>query len=94
MTTLINCLKVLGAVGLALVLISAFSSAIEIANLDASRYLLDAGYSNVQILGAAVFGCSEDDLFRIRFSATGPTGRAVRGLVCSAPFKGATIRLD
>lgn len=54
--------------------------------------LLDAGYSNIEITGSEWYGCSEDDTYTIGFRANGPTGRPVKGVVCSDYFKGTTIR--
>lgn len=57
--------------------------------------LLDAGYSAITIDGYAWWGCGKDDDYGFRFSATGPTGRPVKGVACSSFFdtKGTTIRL-
>lgn len=61
----------------------------------ATKHLLDAGYTNVEITGYNFFACSEDDIAHTGFRATGPTGRQVSGTVCGGVFlKGATIRLD
>jgi hypothetical protein len=51
------------------------------------------GYQSVETQGWAPFSCSEDDIFRIRFKALGPSGEKVRGVYCSAPLKGATVRI-
>lgn len=62
---------------------------------NASRVLEEAGYSNVEMRGYDFFGCSEDDLYHDKFTATGPTGRQVSGVVCSGWFfKASTIRLN
>lgn len=53
-----------------------------------------AGYSEVVITGYEFFGCSEDDVFHTGFTAKGPKGQPVKGVVCAGWFKGATIRLD
>jgi hypothetical protein len=60
----------------------------------AVQTLTDAGYSNIKIGEYAWFSCSEDDVYRTRFEATGVTGRTVTGAVCNGFFKGATIRFD
>lgn len=60
----------------------------------AREALLDAGYSDIQILGYDPWACSKDDTFHTEFAATGPTGHRVTGVVCGAGiFKGETIRL-
>jgi len=61
---------------------------------SATRALESAGYSQIKITGFKFFGCSEDDSFRTGFTAVGPTGKPVSGVVCSAPLKGSTIRTD
>jgi hypothetical protein len=61
---------------------------------DHSYQVLQAqGYSNISITGYAWFGCSEDDWFKTKFVATGPTGTQVNGVVCSGLFKGSTVRV-
>lgn len=61
----------------------------------AARVLESAGYTDIQMHGYVVFGCSEDDQYHDKFTAKGPTGKPVSGVVCAGlVFKGATIRLD
>lgn len=63
--------------------------------LSAQVLLESAGYSDVQMHGFGWLDCSDDDFFRDRFTATGPTGKPVSGTVCTGLFfKGGTIRLD
>jgi hypothetical protein len=59
---------------------------------DARKALTGAGYSNIQTDGYSVFGCSEDDTFHTKFTAKGPSGQPVEGVVCSGWLKGGTIR--
>lgn len=54
--------------------------------------LQNQGYTNIQIEGYDAFGCSEDDVYRTKFSATKGNG-TVYGVVCSGLLKGSTIRL-
>lgn len=63
---------------------------------NATKHLLDAGYTNIQITGYKPFACSEDDVTRTGFTALGPTNRVVSDTVCggSIELKGATIQLD
>lgn len=61
---------------------------------SATTALTGAGYTNIQLTGYRFFGCSEDDLFKTGFTAKGPTGQTVKGVVCGGIFKGSTIRLD
>lgn len=58
------------------------------------RALASSGFTDIKTEGYAFFGCSEDDQFRTRFKATGPTGSPATGQVCGGWFKGSTIRLD
>ena len=60
----------------------------------ATDVLGKAGYSNITITGYEVFGCSEDDNFHTGFTAIGPSGQPVNGVVCSGIMKGSTIRID
>jgi len=60
---------------------------------DSKRLLSAQGLRNVKITGYNFFGCSEDDIFRTGFEATGVNGSIVKGTVCSGLFfKDATIR--
>ena len=58
------------------------------------RVLESAGFTNVELKGYSYFGCGEDDVYKTKFIAKGPTGQYVEGTVCSGWFKGSTIRLD
>lgn len=59
-----------------------------------TKILMDSGYSDIQLTGPRPLGCSEDDHYSDGFKAKGPTGRDVKGVVCSTVFgKGSTIRL-
>lgn len=53
-----------------------------------------AGYTNITTDGYSFFGCGKDDTYHTKFTATGPTGVRVNGVVCSGVFKGSTIRID
>lgn len=60
---------------------------------DTIRTLTAAGYSDIQVKGWDVFGCSEDDFFATEFVATNPIGRETRGTVCCGLImKSCTIR--
>lgn len=62
---------------------------------SARKVLLDAGYSDVKFTGYDWFACSKDDTYHTGFTAKGPTGRPVKGVVCEGVFfKASTIRLD
>ncbi len=81
--------------GLALIaFILSLPAQVNDARLRSERQLLEAGYSQVDVSGWNFLACSEDDVFRIGFTALGPTGKSVSGTVCSGFLKGATIRLD
>lgn len=60
----------------------------------ATRALHGAGYTDIQLTGYRWTGCSDSDDYATGFSATGPTGVRVTGVVCSGWLKGATIRTD
>jgi hypothetical protein len=60
----------------------------------ASKALEDAGYTNIHITGYKFFGCDTNDTFRSGFTAVGPSGRPVSGVVCSGLFKSHTIRTN
>ena len=61
---------------------------------QATRTLRSMGYTDIQIGGYAIFGCGDNDSFRSKFTATGQDGTKVSGVVCSAWFKGMTVRFD
>lgn len=62
---------------------------------SAARQLEAAGYTDIQLQGYDWFNCSKDDAFHDKFTAKGPTGKPVSGVVCNGLlFKGGTIRLD
>lgn len=57
--------------------------------------LADAGYEQIEITGYRPFSCGQDDAVKTGFRAVGPTGREVRGTVCSGLlFKDSTIRIS
>jgi hypothetical protein len=61
----------------------------------AARVLSGAGYTNIEMHGYDWLNCSEDDSYHDKFTAVGPAGQQVSGVVCGGIlFKGATIRLD
>ena len=57
---------------------------------DARRVLEAAGYSEITLNGYGWFACSDDDTFHTAFTAKGPTGVWVAGVVCSGWAKGST----
>lgn len=61
----------------------------------AQRVLTGAGYKDISMQGYDWLNCSKDDTYHDKFTATGPTGQKVSGVVCAGLFfKGATIRLE
>jgi hypothetical protein len=60
------------------------------------RVLREQGYKNIKLGGIPMFKCGESDdmILSDKFTATSPNGYAVSGAVCTAFFKGRTIRLD
>lgn len=59
---------------------------------EATKVLQDNGYTDIRISGYSYIGCSEKDPISTGFIAKGPTGRDVKGVVCSGWLKGSTIR--
>lgn len=60
---------------------------------DAERALYGAGYSDANISGYNIMGCTYGEFVRTRFVAKNPVGNVVEGTVCSGfVFKNATIR--
>lgn len=60
-----------------------------------TRRVLEAqGYTEVEITGWKMFGCSEDDSHHTGFRARGTNGQEVSGVACSGWFKGTTVRFD
>jgi len=78
---------------LVLILLAAALSGCSSAT-DATKALQGAGYTDIKTDGYSVFGCGQDDSFKTKFTAKGPTGVQVSGVVCSGWFKGSTIRTD
>jgi hypothetical protein len=60
----------------------------------ARRAIEAAGYRNIAITDARMFGCGEGDFYHTGFTATGPTGIEMSGVVCGGMGKGNTIRTD
>ncbi|TXN08961.1 hypothetical protein FV222_00380 [Methylobacterium sp. WL103] len=58
----------------------------------AERVLRQNGYTDIQITGYDAFMCGQSDTFSTGFTARSVGGQRVSGAVCSAAFKGATIR--
>ena len=58
------------------------------------RTLEAAGYQDVHFTGYRFFGCGNDDMFHDGFTAKGANNQLISGVICSAPLKGLTIRLD
>ena len=61
------------------------------------RVLVQQGYTNIQMTGVPMWGCSEDDsmIASSNFTATAPSGDNVDGTVCCGlVFKGCTVRFD
>lgn len=54
--------------------------------------LQKAGFTQIEIVGPGLWGCSKDDTFNTRFRAQGPTGNFSQGNVCCGLMKGCTIR--
>ena len=60
---------------------------------NAVSVLSSQGYTDIEITGYSLFGCSEDDVVRTGFNAKAPNGQRVEGVVCQGFLvKGATVR--
>jgi hypothetical protein len=60
---------------------------------DSRRVLEGAGYTQIELGGMAVFGCSKEDKLSREFKAVGQGGKPVDGVLCGGFLKGITIRL-
>ena len=60
----------------------------------AHKALKGAGYTDIMTDGYSFFGCGKDDMYHTKFTAKGPSGVQVSGVVCGGVFKGSTIRTD
>lgn len=63
----------------------------------AKRLVEDAGYTKVEVGGARGYRCGRDDNRSNTFSAIGPNGRYVEGVVCCSFMgcaKGCTLRFE
>jgi hypothetical protein len=58
---------------------------------DFARIMRQEGISNFRNEGYAVFGCSDSDTFKTRFSGT-KNGQPIKGVVCGGWLKGYTVR--
>lgn len=62
---------------------------------DTARNALEsAGLHDIELHGMAIFGCSEKDFFRKKFTAKNTDGKFVEGVVCGGFLKGSTVRYD
>ena len=60
---------------------------------DSRRVLEGSGYTQIELGGMAVFGCSEEDDLSREFKAVGQGGKPVEGVLCGGFLKGITIRM-
>lgn len=61
--------------------------------VNARRALEDSGYSDIELTGGELWGCSDSDGTTTGFIAKNPAGRKVKGVVCCGfAFKGCTVR--
>ena len=54
--------------------------------------LKSQGFTEIETNGYAVFGCSDDDEFHTKFTATNPNGQRVTGVACCGWLKNCTLR--
>lgn len=60
---------------------------------EAKQVVEMQGFTDVKITGYDFFACAKSDTFRTGFEATSPTGKRIKGVVCSEALKGATMRV-
>lgn len=60
----------------------------------ATSIIRSHGYTNIELGGPSIFGCSQDDTLTRTFKATAQNGARVSGSICSGLLKGATVRID
>jgi len=61
----------------------------------ALKVLESQGYTDIRMGGYDWLNCSKDDTYHDKFTAKGPTGKEVSGVVCAGLFfRGSTVRLD
>ena len=51
---------------------------------EVERVLADQGYTDITVGGYAAWGCGKNDTTANKFTAKGPTGRRVKGVVCGS----------
>jgi len=78
--------KILFVLGIMIMLIGCTSKK------DTERALKAQGFTNIKVRGYDMLGCSKDDTFHTKFTATNPAGIEINGTVCSGFLKSATIR--
>lgn len=62
---------------------------------DHAQKVLEAeGYTGIHLTGWEPFGCGEDDHFTDGFTANGPRGHYVEGVVCCGWLKNCTVRIE
>lgn len=62
-------------------------------NEPEARKVLEAqGFTDIKINGYQLFGCGKEDFDHTGFTAVGPSGKTVTGVVCGGWLKGSTVR--
>ncbi len=77
----------IATIGLLAIILGACSDA-----PNTTRILSDQGYTNIKTTGYSIFSCGKEDSFSTGFEATSPSGKRVKGVVCSGWMKGGTVR--
>lgn len=62
-------------------------------NDKAIELLQQEGYTDIEMTGYDMFGCSDKDMYSSGFKATNAQGNRIVGVVCGGYMKGYTIRL-
>lgn len=66
----------------------------EIAPDKTVQVLEKAGYSEITTGKYRLFACPKEDIYATEFTATGPSGQQVSGVVCQSVIGGSLIRID
>jgi prepilin-type N-terminal cleavage/methylation domain-containing protein len=91
--TIIELLVVLAIIAIIVAIVaSIFHGGIGNSNEKVIQLLEQEGYSNIVIEGYEPFAGSNDDFYKVGFSAVNSAGNTVHGVVTGDDFKGWTIR--
>ncbi len=84
---------ILPALGVALLVAMAATMALPPRG-HMARAVREYGFSDVHVTGFALFGCSEQDIYREHWTGRNRAGQPVAGVICGGVTKGWTVRLS